>query len=124
VVTLKIAVPTENTRGLRGYVAEVFSRAPFFTIIDLYNGEPKVVNVIENSASPHSHGAGPLAVRKLNDEGVEILLAPDIGIGASSLLNEMKIKYRKVEKGSKISSLLRELKIETSAPCEHGLRVA
>jgi predicted Fe-Mo cluster-binding NifX family protein len=48
-------------------------------------------------------------VKVLIDKGVELLLAPLIGIGTSKLLEETKIRYIKVEKHAKISRLLSEL---------------
>jgi predicted Fe-Mo cluster-binding NifX family protein len=109
VIILRIAVPTKNTRGLDGEVAEVFSRAPFFTLIDTLDSEPKSIDVIDNTASSYSHGAGPIAVKILHDNGVDLLFAPEIGIGTSTLLEEMKIRYKKVEKNAKVSTLLVDL---------------
>jgi predicted Fe-Mo cluster-binding NifX family protein len=107
---LRVAIPTKNPKGLDGEVAEVFSRAPFFTLIDLDGFHPKNIGVIDNSASTFSHGAGPISVKILNDNKVELLLAPEIGIGTSTLLEEMGIEYRKVDKNAKVSTLLRDLK--------------
>jgi len=106
---LRVAVPTFNSKGLKGKVADVFSRAPFFTIIDVKNHESKCINVIDNAAASLSHGAGPISVKILSDNGVELLLAPEIGVGTSTLLEEMKIIYRKVEKNAKVSVLLKSL---------------
>ena len=109
VIALRIAVPTKNNKGLDGEVAEVFSRAPFFTLIDTLDSEPKDIDVIDNTASLHSHGAGPIAVKLLHDNSVDLLFAPEIGIGTSTLLEEMKIRYKQVEKNSKVSKLLEDL---------------
>jgi len=108
---MRVAVPTKNSNGLKGEVAEVFSRAPFFTIFDFIDSKPKDVYVVDNTASTYSHGAGPISVKILDDNKVELLLAPEIGIGASTLLEMMKIKYRKVEKNVRVSILLNELNI-------------
>jgi len=109
-VTVRVAIPTKVPGGLRGEVDEVFSRAPVFTIVDLNDGEPGNVTVIENAAASYSHGAGPVSVKILSDNHVELLLAPEIGVGTSTLLEELGIRYVKVEKGAKVSKLLREMK--------------
>ena len=107
---MKVAIPTRIPGGLRGTVDDTFSRTPVFTIVDLNDDEPGNVTVIENAAASFSHGAGPVSVKILSDNHVELLLAPEIGIGTSTLLEELGIKYVKVEKGAKVSKLLSELK--------------
>jgi predicted Fe-Mo cluster-binding NifX family protein len=108
-VTVRVAIPTKVPGGLGGEVDEVFSRAPVFTIVDLNDGEPGNVTVIENAAASYSHGAGPVSVKILSDNHVELLLAPEIGVGTSTLLDELGIRYVKVEKGAKVSKLLNEM---------------
>lgn len=103
---MKIALPTKNARGLEGEVAEVFGRAPFFTLIDVLGSELVGIDVIENSASKYSHGVGPIAVKLLEENKVKLLLAPEIGVGTTKLLEEMNIQYKKVEKNSKVSALM------------------
>ncbi len=110
VLALKIAIPTKKPGGLGGEVDEVFSRAPLFTIFDMNDGKPRNVTIIENAAASFSHGAGPVSVKILSDNHVELLLAPEIGVGTSTLLEELGIRYVKVEKGAKVPKLLRELK--------------
>jgi predicted Fe-Mo cluster-binding NifX family protein len=107
---VRVAIPTKVPGGLRGEVDEVFSRAPVFTIVNLNEDSPRDVAVIENTAKSFSHGAGPVSVKILRDNHVELLLAPEIGVGTSTLLEELGIRYLKVEKGAKVSNLLRELK--------------
>jgi len=107
---VRVAIPTKVPGGLRGEVDEVFSRAPVFTIVDMNDDEPGKVTIIENAAASFSHGAGPVSVKILSDNHVELLLAPEIGVGTSTLLEELGIRYVKVEEGAKVSKLLRELK--------------
>lgn len=106
---MRIVIPTERPGGLRGVVAEVFSRAPVFTIVDLEEGKSQNVRIIDNVAASFSHGAGPIAVKILGENHVELLLAPEIGIGTSTLLEELGIKYRKVPKKAKVSTILKEI---------------
>jgi predicted Fe-Mo cluster-binding NifX family protein len=110
VLALRVAIPTKKPGGLNGKVDEVSSRAPVFTIIDVNDGEPGKVIIIDNAAASYSHGAGPVSVKILRDNHVELLLAPEIGVGTSTLLEELGIRYVKVEKGTKVSKLLSELK--------------
>jgi predicted Fe-Mo cluster-binding NifX family protein len=109
-VSLRVAIPTKSPGGLGGEVDEVFSRAPLFTIVELNGGEARNFTVIENAAASFSHGAGPVSVKILSDNQVELLLAPEIGVGTSTLLKELGIKYIKVNRSEKVSKLLRKLK--------------
>lgn len=89
---MKIAVPTQGDRGLRDKVADTFSRAPYFTIVTVENGNITSRKVIQNKASNVKQGAGPLASRTLKDNGVDVLLSGEVGPGATSILEAFGIR--------------------------------
>ena len=84
----RLAVATDGKDGLQDVVSKVFGRANTFTIMDVHNNEISNVKVLENSAASYHHGAGPIAVKMLIDEGVNIVLANKLGFGASELLKQ------------------------------------
>jgi predicted Fe-Mo cluster-binding NifX family protein len=89
--TLKIAVATNGTNGLDDVVSDVFGRANTFTILDVEEKKISDVTILENSAVSYHHGAGPIAVKMLVDSGVQVVLANELGIGASDLLKQHNI---------------------------------
>ena len=88
---LRIAVATNGKDGLDDAVSKVFGRANTFTIVDAEDEKITGVSILENSAVSYHHGAGPIAVKMLVDEGVEVVLANELGFGASELLKQHNI---------------------------------
>ena len=99
---MKLAVPTNDQKGLRDRVAQTFSRAPTFTLITVEDGAVKNTEVIKNKAESMEQGAGPLATRTLKEHGVDVLLCGDIGPGASNILETIGIEFCRVEVGEKV----------------------
>ena len=90
---LRIAVATNKKNGLKDAVSNVFGRAKTFTIVDAEDENITNVKTLENSAVSYHHGAGPIAVKMLVDEGVEVVLANELGFGASELLKQHNITF-------------------------------
>jgi len=88
---LRVAVPTKGEKGLQDEVAETFGRAKTITVIDLVNGEVKDVRVLQNPAASYRFGAGPIVVKTLADLKVNVVVASELGSGASTLLEDQKI---------------------------------
>ncbi len=88
---LKIAIPTKGKGGLKDVVSDVFGRANTFTVVDVDKGVIKGVRVLENPAVSYKHGAGPIVVKMLADLGVNMLVAAELGPGASALIDQHKI---------------------------------
>jgi predicted Fe-Mo cluster-binding NifX family protein len=99
---LKIAVATNEKNGLGDVVSNVFGRAKTFTIVDAEDENITDVRILENSALSYRHGAGPIAVKMLVDEGVEVVLANELGIGASELLKQHNITIIPVKPGTNV----------------------
>jgi len=83
-----IAVPTEDGRGLDSQVAQHFGRAPYFTLIEVEDGEIKDVRVLE---APMTHEPGELPAL-LRRENVEVILAYGIGGRAAAFFESYGIK--------------------------------
>jgi len=99
---LRIAVATNEKDGLGDVVSNVFGRARTFTIVDVEDEKITGVTILENSAVSYHHGAGPIAVKMLVDEGVEVVLANELGIGASELLKQHNISIIPVKPGTNV----------------------
>jgi len=99
---LRIAVATNEKDGLEDVVSNVFGRARTFTIVDAEDEKITGVTILENSAVSYHHGAGPIAVKMLVDEGVEVVLANELGIGASELLKQHNISIIPVKPGTNV----------------------
>jgi len=105
---LKIAVATNEKNGLGDVVSNVFGRAKTFTIVDAKDENITDVRILENSAVSYHHGAGPIAVKMLVDEGVEVVLANELGIGASELLKQHNITIIPVKPGTNVEEAIKK----------------
>ena len=114
----RIAVPTNGNRRLDDVVSNVFGRAKTFTIVDVENEQMVSAKVMENSAESYDHGAGPIVVKMLVDEGVNVVLSNKLGIGASELLKQFNITHFQVTPGKKVKETIKKalpsLKMEAS----------
>lgn len=89
---MKIAVASKG-EGLKAKIDDRFGRADYFVIVDLENMES---TTIENTAKNESSGAGGKAVRLLANEGVEVLIAPELGPKAVTAIRAFEMKaYKK-----------------------------
>jgi predicted Fe-Mo cluster-binding NifX family protein len=104
---LRIAVPTRGDGGLEDVVSEVFGRANTFTVVDVDGEKLEAVNVIRNPAVSYEHGAGPIAVKMLIDQGVNVVAAVELGPGASGLLNQHNVFMVRVRPGIPITEAIK-----------------
>ncbi|WP_440058957.1 NifB/NifX family molybdenum-iron cluster-binding protein [Thermogladius sp. 4427co] len=97
VAYMKIAFAT-NRGGLDDYIAERFGRAMTFTIVDVdpSTGRVEGVRVVENPGYRAGSGAGVLAVQKLIDEGVEVVVGPSPGPNAYIALQQSGVRVYSV----------------------------
>jgi len=107
-VNLRIAIATNGKDGIEDVVSNVFGRAKTFTIMDAEDENLKDIHILENPAVSYHHGAGPISVKMLIDEGVEMVIANELGIGASELLKQHNIKHISVKPNTKVGEALKE----------------
>jgi len=106
---LRIAVATNEKNGLGDVVSNVFGRAKTFTIIDAEDDNITDVRVLENSTASYHHGAGPIAVKMLIDEGVNVVLANELGFGASELLKQHNVEVIQVKLGTNVEDATKKV---------------
>ena len=103
----RIAVATDGKNGLEDSVSNVFGRAKTFTIVDVEDERITNVSMLENPARSYPHGAGPIAIKTLIDNGVEVVIANEIGIGASDILKQHNITYIQAKPGTKTRNAIK-----------------
>ncbi len=90
---MKIAVASKG-KGLKARIDDRFGRADYFVVVDLEN---MVETTIENTAKDEASGAGGRAVRSLANEGVEVIVAPELGPKAITAVKAFEMKvYKRV----------------------------
>ena len=105
---LKIAVPTKAYAGLEDIVSEVFGKAKTFTVVDVVDGQVRKVHVIDNPAASYDYGSGPIAAKTLADLNVDLVIATELGPGASGLLKHHGITQISVKSGTRVTDAIRE----------------
>ncbi len=105
---MKIAMPTKAYAGLDDTISEVFGKAKTFTIADIEDDQVREVNVIDNPAASYDYGAGPIAAKTLADLQVDLVMAKEIGPGASGLLKHHGIRTIRVKSGIRVADAVRE----------------
>jgi predicted Fe-Mo cluster-binding NifX family protein len=107
-VKRRIAVATDRKKGLGDTVSNVFGRASTFTIANAEDEKIISVRVLENPALSYAHGAGPIAIKMLIDEGVEVVLASELGVGASEILEKHNIIFIPAKPGTKVEEVIQK----------------
>jgi predicted Fe-Mo cluster-binding NifX family protein len=107
-VKRRIAISTDGKNGLEDVVSNVFGRARTFTIVDAEDEKITGVNVLENQALSYAHGAGPIAIKTLIDDGVTVVIASELGIGASELLWQHGLIYVQAKPGTVVGAAVKE----------------
>ena len=106
IAKFRIAVATNGKKELDDVVSNVFGRSKTFTIIDAENGKVISLKILENPALSYPHGAGPIAIKTLIDEGVKIVIANDLGIGASEILEAHNLKHVQAKPGTSVKDAI------------------
>ena len=96
---MKLAIPTKGTEGLDDIVSEVFGKAESFAVVEISEGSIVNFEVVRNPAARYRHGAGPIAVKTLTEKGVTAVAARELGLGASTLLEQNRIEKYHVKAG-------------------------
>jgi len=105
---LRIAVATNGKKGLEDTVSEVFGRANTFTIAEIEDAEIQILRIIENPALSYEHGAGPIAVKELVDSKVDLVIVPQLGHGASSILEHHSIAVNLAKGGTEVKQAIED----------------
>jgi len=107
-VKRRIAVATDGKNGLEDVVSNVFGRARTFTIVDAEDEKIIGVSMLENPALSYSHGAGPIVIKTLIDDGVEVVIANELGVGASEILKQHNITHIQAKPGTNVGEAIKQ----------------
>ena len=91
---MKIAIPTNDKKGLEDTVAEHFGRAKNFLI---YDTETKTSNVYPN---PEAAGESQLPPDFLHSQRVDVIIVFSLGLKAYNKFRDYRIKMHKAIQGS------------------------
>ena len=105
---IKVAIPTNGTKGMKDAVSEVLGKAKTFTIIEIKENDVDNVEVLENPASSYKHGAGPIVIKMLIDKGVNMITAREFGPGVYTLLDQHDVKMLEVKSGITVTEAINE----------------
>lgn len=106
---LKIGIATVGEKKLKNKVSETFGRAETYTVIEVRDGKISNVKVLQNPAISYEHGAGPIVAKMLIDEGVELVVAGEIGPGVLSILKHHKVKHTTFMAGASVEEVVKKL---------------
>jgi predicted Fe-Mo cluster-binding NifX family protein len=86
----RIAIASEDDRGLDGQVSQHFGRCPFYTVVDVSDGAVGAVRVTANPHyEAHRPGVVPHFVQGL---GAHVIVAGGMGPRAIALFNDFGIE--------------------------------
>lgn len=111
---MRILVATQGKAGRKDTVAPVFGRAPTFTIVETANGSIKEVEPVTNKWAGGARGVGIQAAQFAANEGVDVIIAGNIGPNASGVLSQAGIEVVTGFVGNTVDNAIRSyLKGET-----------
>ncbi len=64
-MSLRIAIATNNNKGLEDTISKEFGHSKTFTIIKIEEKEIKDIKMIQNPANKLNHGKGPIIAKHL-----------------------------------------------------------
>lgn len=104
----KVGVATVTDKGLHDQVSSVFAKTETFTIVAIEDTKVRDVKVLKNQVATLSRGRGPVVVKLLVKEGVNVVIASEFGPGISALLEQRQIKRMKVKPKTPVIDVVRE----------------
>ena len=107
-VKRRIAVASNGNKGLEDTVSNVFGRAKTFTIVEADDEKIISVSVLDNPALSYPHGAGPISIKTLIDDGVKAVIANELGVGASEILRQHNIIYIQAKPGINVGKAVKK----------------
>lgn len=96
----RVAVPLDENRGLDSKISSRFARAPYFAILEVENGNVKLLDIVSNPHTNLPHGAGTAALQWLAGYGVRKVVTTMIGPRASEAARLLGIEVAKVQVSS------------------------
>jgi len=106
---LRVVAATDTGEGLNAPISYRFSRAPYFTVVDIKDGSPMSVRSIPNAMAGEARGVGVAVGQWLLSSGVSVVVAPRLGPNTSMLLSQAGVRVEVVSPGVAVGEALRRL---------------
>ena len=110
---MRIAFASDEDEGLESVISEKFGRAKYFVIVEAGGEDVRLVRTVVNPGSEAKSGAAMKAVQKLDEEGVDVVVAGAFGPNALAGLDELGIKHYEMS-GVRVSEALGKVLKEIS----------
>ena len=104
---MKIAVASESNEGLEATVSGHFRMCPYFTVLNVENGEVEKIEIKENTFAD-GHGQPGELPNFIKSLGAEVIIAGGMGPKAVNFFNQFGIKTVTNVSG-KIEDILKNL---------------
>ena len=88
---MKIAISSSG-QDLKGDVAEVFGRCPYFILAEIANEKITKTEAIENKDKDQMSGVGVITAKLMAEHDVEAVITGNVGPRALDVLKQFKIK--------------------------------
>lgn len=114
-----IAIACEDADGLEGQASAHFGRCPYYTLVDLDDGQVCAVRIREN---PHAHAHRPGVMPQfIHSLGANVILAGGMGPRAVSLFQSLGIEVATgaVGRTGAVLDAWREGRLRGIVPCHH-----
>ena len=115
----RIAFSCEDENGLKAEMSMHFGRCPFFTLVDVEDGELTNVRVIANPAfENHVPGVVP---KFINEQMVNVMIAGGMGPKAVNMFEGFNIEVATGVSGKveKVLAVYLEGNVQGTVPCNH-----
>ncbi|RLE98928.1 MAG: dinitrogenase iron-molybdenum cofactor [Thermoprotei archaeon] len=106
---LRVVAATDTGDGLNAPISYRFSRAPYFTIVDIRDRSPIKVESVPNAMAGGARGVGVAVGQWLLNSGVSIVIAPRLGPNISMLLSQAGIRVEVAPPGVTVGEALRRM---------------
>lgn len=105
---IRIAIATRGHKGLEDKLSKVYGKTKTFTLVDIEDGEVKNVRIVDNPGVTYNQGSGPIASKTLAEMKIDLVIASQLGPGASELLRCHKINTMLADVNSTISEAIKD----------------
>ncbi len=116
---MRIAIAADTNQGLKSPARGHFGDAPFFTLVDVTDGQVETVSVVENPY--HAHHQPGQVPSFLKDQKADVVLAGGMGQRAITFFQQLGIEVATGASGTveeTVASYLRG-EMRDVTPCVH-----
>ncbi|MGD9092173.1 MAG: NifB/NifX family molybdenum-iron cluster-binding protein [Anaerolineales bacterium] len=118
---MRIAISTEDKKGLDSRVSHHFGRCPYYVLVDVYQEEVQVVHAIDNPyARQHQPGMVPGFI---HDKGADVMISGGMGRRAIGYFQQYNVQVATGASGTVRLALERYLggELNGAEPCRESI---